>query len=103
MVVNREEDFEKCFERDDGGVKLHLDHFGMAGCSAAHRLIGRTRVWATGIGGKGRFNAVNLFVSPFDAPEASTANHESRHGITGGRRYMGRVQGLIAAVATLRA
>ena len=51
--MDGEEDLEQGFVGDDGGVKLHLDHFGMPGCSAAYRLIGRMRVWTTGIGGKG--------------------------------------------------
>ena len=79
-VMDGEEDLEQGFVRDDGGVKLHLDHFGVSGCSAADRLIGRMRVWATGIGGKGGLNTVNLFVSAFDAPKAPPTDDHPFHG-----------------------
>jgi len=79
-VMDGEEDLEQGFVRDDGGVKLHLDHFGMSGCSAADRLIGRMGVVATRISGKGRLNAVNLFVGAFDAPKASSTNDHAFHG-----------------------
>ena len=51
-VVNGEEDLKQGFVGDDAGVKLHFDHFGMTSCSAAHRLVGWMRVWATGVGGE---------------------------------------------------
>ena len=88
---------------DDPLVVVEFNDLSVPRSLGAHLLVGGMFDVSSGVSGPCTAHATQILHRRFNAPEASTANHESRHGITGGRRYMGRVQGLIAAVATLRA
>ena len=58
---------------------MDFNHLGVSGGSAAHRLIGGVRVVTSGVCGKRRLDAMDLFVGAFNAPEASAANDHSFH------------------------
>jgi len=79
-VMDGEEDLKKRFVGDDGRVKLDFHHLGVTGGAAADRLVGGMGVVATCVGGEGRLNAVDLFVSTFNAPKASSTDDHPFHG-----------------------
>ena len=79
-IVDGEEDLEEGFVGDDAWVKLDFNHLGVAGGAAADRLVGGMGVVAACVGGERRLNAVDLFVSAFDAPKASSTHNHAFHG-----------------------
>ena len=78
-VMDGEEDLKERFVGDDGRVKLDFHHLGVAGGAAADRLVGGMGVVATCVGGERRLNAVDLFVSAFNAPKASSTDDHPFH------------------------
>ena len=49
-VVDGKEHLKEGLKRDNGGVKLNLDHFSVAGCAAANGFVSRVRVVAPSVG-----------------------------------------------------
>ena len=78
-VVDGEEDLEEGFVGDDAWVKLNFHHFSVAGGAAADCLVGGVGVVAACVSGERRLDAVNLFVSAFNAPKASSAHNHAFH------------------------
>lgn len=82
-VVDGKEHFKEGLKRNNGGVKLDLDHFGVPGCAAANGFVSRVRVVAPSVGRECRFDPFDLLISALHAPEASATNDHSLHSRTG--------------------
>ena len=98
-VVGREKHAKHGAVVNDVGVVLEFHHFSVAGALAADLLVGGVLNMASCIARPSRKHALQVLHRRFDAPEASSTNHEFRHGITCGCRYMGRVQAIIDVVS----
>ena len=98
-VVGREKHAKHGAVVNDVGVVLEFHHFSVAGALAADLLVGGVLNMASCIARPSRKHALQVLHRRFNAPEASPTNHEFRHGITCGCRYMGRVQAIIDVVS----